>query len=78
MGDAQRACAMCASPALRPTACLGRSVVEREENAGDVGKCCACSVQNTAAIGRYNRRDYGGDTVVNETICTVGLHAAIQ
>ena len=36
------------------------------------------NITGTAAIGQYNRRNYGGDTVVNETICTVGLRAVIQ
>ena len=43
------------------------------------GTCLRANLPpNTAAIGQYNQRDYGGDTVVNETICTVGLHAVIQ
>lgn len=35
-------------------------------------------ISHTVAIGQYNQRIYGGDTVVNETICTVGLHVVIR
>ena len=62
-------------------------VTDLNTSTGTAGEFCTSNAshqlgyrqsRDTAAIGRYNRRNYGGDTVVNETICTVGLHAVIR